>query len=74
MACFLHRQAAFAAASSAQELSCTFIMFACIQVGTDNACRCKVLGLTLDFIIGLVSACICWPLGALSNCCCLERR
>ena len=44
-------------------------MFACVQVGTDNPCRCKVLGPTVGFVVGALSAVICWPLGALSYCC-----
>ena len=56
----------------AQVLLSTAIMFACVQVGTDNPCRCKVLGPTVGFVVGALSAVICWPLGALSYCCCRD--
>lgn len=59
-----------AAGSPAQELLSTATMFACVQVGTDNPCRCKVLGPTVGFVVGALAACILWPLGALSYCCC----
>jgi len=42
----------------------------CIQIGVpDNPCRCKIIGPTLGFIVGVVAAVICWPLGVLFYCC-----
>jgi len=42
----------------------------CIQVGShDNPCRIKIIGPTLGFIVGVVAAVICWPLGVIIYCC-----
>lgn len=42
----------------------------CSQVGShDNPCRIKIIGPTLGFIVGVVAAVICWPLGVILYCC-----
>ena len=38
----------------------------CIQIGTDdNPCRCKIVGPTVGFALGLLAALFCWPVGAI---------
>ncbi|WIA15309.1 hypothetical protein OEZ86_003942 [Tetradesmus obliquus] len=41
----------------------------CIEIGSNNACRCKIIGPTLGVVVGLVTAVVAWPLGALVYCC-----
>lgn len=42
----------------------------CFECGnTDNPCRCKVVGPTIGFCAFVVSAIVCWPVGALTWCC-----
>ncbi|EFQ97578.1 hypothetical protein MGYG_08897 [Nannizzia gypsea CBS 118893] len=41
----------------------------CFQCGTDqNPCRCKVVGPTLGFAVGIVSAVICYPAAIFCGC------
>ncbi len=44
----------------------------CVQVGTNNPCRCKVVGPTLGFLGALVAGLVCWPAGCLTYCCCRD--
>ncbi|PNW85747.1 hypothetical protein CHLRE_03g207152v5 [Chlamydomonas reinhardtii] len=46
-------------------------MFVCVECGSNNPCRCKVLGPTLGLIGALLTAIVAYPLGAL--CCCVSR-
>eukprot|EP00884_Botryococcus_braunii_P000749 jgi/Botrbrau1/10675/Bobra.139_2s0005.1 len=41
----------------------------CFEFGSDNACRCKVVGPTIGFIGAVLSAVVCYPAGALTYCC-----
>jgi hypothetical protein len=41
----------------------------CIEIGSNNPCRCKVLGPTLGLVVCAVTAVVCWPFGALVYCC-----
>lgn len=41
----------------------------CIQCGTNqNPCGCKVVGPTLGFLVGAVSAIVAYPAGAVTWC------
>lgn len=44
----------------------------CCEFGSDNPCRCKILGPTLGFIIMIIMAIFCWPIGAIIWCCSKE--
>ncbi|KAF2458724.1 hypothetical protein BDY21DRAFT_284039 [Lineolata rhizophorae] len=50
-------------------MDCVPIPIFCIQCGTDNACRCKIVGPTIGFGVGVLAAIVCWPL-SLCCCCC----
>lgn len=41
----------------------------CVEIGSNNPCRCKILGPTFGLVVGVVAAVICWPFGALVYCC-----
>lgn len=44
-----------------------FFLPFCFQCGTDdNPCRCKIVGPTLGFVTGVVSAVFLWPAGAVT--------
>ncbi|GBF91191.1 hypothetical protein Rsub_04860 [Raphidocelis subcapitata] len=48
--------------------------FACIECGTyQNPCRCKVVGPTLGVVLCVLSAVVCFPLGALTWVCARSR-
>ncbi|KAF6252574.1 hypothetical protein COO60DRAFT_1274268, partial [Scenedesmus sp. NREL 46B-D3] len=32
-------------------------------------CRCKIIGPTVGFVVGALTAVVAWPLGALVYCC-----
>ncbi|KAF7905274.1 uncharacterized protein EAF01_005795 [Botrytis porri] len=53
---------------------CDFgIPFVCIQCGTDqNPCHVKVVGPTLGFGVGVLSALVCWPASLFVGCCATE--
>ncbi|APA12359.1 hypothetical protein MFRU_016g01170 [Monilinia fructicola] len=49
------------------------IPWVCIQCGTDqNPCHVKVVGPTLGFGIGVLSALVCWPASIFVGCCATE--
>ncbi|KAL1961245.1 hypothetical protein VTO42DRAFT_3191 [Malbranchea cinnamomea] len=41
----------------------------CFQCGTDTPCRCKVVGPTLGFYLGIVTAIVCYPASLFCGCC-----
>ncbi|KAF7896278.1 hypothetical protein EAF00_006292 [Botryotinia globosa] len=53
---------------------CDFgIPFVCIQCGTDqNPCHVKIVGPTLGFGVGVLSALVCWPASLFVGCCATE--
>ncbi|EZF11924.1 hypothetical protein H112_06987 [Trichophyton rubrum D6] len=46
--------------------------FLCIQCGTDNACRCKIVGRTLGFWAAVLAAIVCYPAALFCGCCATE--
>ena len=52
------------------ELPIVRLSMFCVQVGTNNPCRCKVVGPTIGIIGAVLAALVCWPAGILGYCCC----
>ncbi|KAG2438965.1 hypothetical protein HYH02_010757 [Chlamydomonas schloesseri] len=41
----------------------------CIECGSSNPCKCKMLGPTLGFAVGAAVAGVCYPIGCLIYLC-----
>ncbi|EFR02447.1 hypothetical protein MGYG_05441 [Nannizzia gypsea CBS 118893] len=46
--------------------------FLCIHCGTYNACRCKIVGPTFGFWVGVLMAIVCYPASLFCGCCATE--